>query len=201
MTLQRREKVVLIVGGAVAGLLVLVLFVLTPLVERWCDLGSQLGPKLVLVKELRNLASQRETLLARRNRYIRSLGYLVEPEAPGTGKSNNSKPNPPKPRAASALSLAAYLDQTTKKAGVKIKNIKPKKLTASQKDRKYFRASTVQVTFDTKLQSLLKLLHALEKGERLIRIEDINLRRDLKKGDTVSVTLDIVGYVPQGRDP
>jgi hypothetical protein len=49
------------------------------------------------------------------------------------------------------------------------------------------------------MQNLIKLLYEIEKGERLVRVEEIRLRRDLKKGDNVATTIDVVGYEAAAR--
>ncbi len=102
-------------------------------------------------------------------------------------------------KSAAAPKFAAYLAQTAKKSGVKVKEIKPKRESRGRKRAKYFSTAALQIKFEGSIQNLNKLLHALEKGNRLVRIEQLQLRRDLKKGNTLTVTLDVVGYDAAAR--
>jgi hypothetical protein len=44
------------------------------------------------------------------------------------------------------------------------------------------------------VQALVKLLHALEKGPRLLRIEDVKIKQDLAKAGQMSVTMGVLAY-------
>jgi len=110
-----------------------------------------------------------------------------EPEAKDAGNSSDY------------LSFATHIERTAKSANVKIKRFQPKKQPISAKKAKYYEPVALQITFDCNLQSMLKLLHGLEKGSRLARVEHLDLRRDLKKGGNVEVTLDLIGYEPKAR--
>ena len=97
-------------------------------------------------------------------------------------------------RPSSGVSLAAHLERTAEKSGVKIERISPKRQSRGRRGTRHFNSVALQVRLESNVQNLIKLLHALEKGERFVRVEQIQLRRDLKKGDNMQVSLDIVGY-------
>jgi hypothetical protein len=101
--------------------------------------------------------------------------------------------NPQTDNAATGVCLATHLERIAKTSGVKIKQISPKSGSRSGKSNKHFNAVALKITIESNIESLIKLLHAIEKGERLVRVEQIRLRRDLKKG-SVATTIDVVGY-------
>ncbi len=94
----------------------------------------------------------------------------------------------------SGVCLAAHLERIAKTSGVNIKRISPRKRASAGKSNKHFGAVALKVNIESNIENLIKLLYAIEKGERLIRVESIQLRRDLKKGGNVATTLDVVGY-------
>ncbi len=96
--------------------------------------------------------------------------------------------------ASSGVCLAAHFERIAKTSGVNIKRISPRKRASARKSNKHFGAVAMQVNVESNIENLIKLLYAIEKGERLVRVENIQLRRDLKKGDSVATTLDVVGY-------
>jgi len=124
--------------------------------------------------------------------------------ATGSAEAPNIPPGtPPKPptpgKSSAAVSFATYLERTAKAAKVKPQRIRPRKQPKSAKQMKYYQPVALQIKFSCNLQSLLKLLHGLEKGPRLARVEHIDLRRDLKKGGNLEVTLDVIGYESKAR--
>jgi len=128
----------------------------------------------------------------------------AEPETPDTSKDtlqggpeDKSKPEEkeaPKPTDwPSGISLATHLERIAKKSGVKVSKVTPTKPSAYWKGNGYFKAVGLQVGFETNIQSLIKFLHALEKGERLVRVEQARIGRELK-GQKITVSLEVVGY-------
>ena len=57
-----------------------------------------------------------------------------------------------------------------------------------------FKPFPVQLNATGNIQAILEFLHVLEYGERFIRIDQIEFRRDLAKNDTLDVDLNIMGY-------
>ena len=133
------------------------------------------------------------------------------PEAkgePGKPKPDQKKPNAkrpakdePKPEKAkkkdtapTGISVATHLERLAKKSGVKLNKVTPRKPSRRCKGDKHIGPVGLTIGFEANIQSLIKLLHALEKGERLVRVEQAEFRRDLKKPQNIQVTLYVVGY-------
>ena len=57
----------------------------------------------------------------------------------------------------------------------------------------------LQADVECNTESLVKLLHALEKGERFARVDDLKIHHEMKKPDALSVTLRILAYERQGE--
>jgi hypothetical protein len=112
-----------------------------------------------------------------------------EPGKPGAGKAGSPKPEPP-----ASSTLAGYVEQQAKKSGATVKRITPKKSSAAFKGTKRFHAVTLQVSFECNVQNLVEMLKALEKGERFVRIDQFQLKRDLAGGDKLDVTMDLHSY-------
>lgn len=212
MTLTAREKQTVLIGAIVAAVLIGGSVVLAPLARRWGELGGELAPKLERVSALRQRAHRCDLLVARRNRLVRKLGSLLGAQAtekgnrpgPTGGPGPGGGPAAPAAQAAElstgAYSFAAHLDRVAKSAKVKVKRISTKKRPSGEKGLRHFEPVALQVTAEGNVQALVKLLHGLEKGERLVRVERLNLSQDLKKRGALTITLDVVGYVPAGKE-
>ena len=211
MSLTAREKQTVLIGAIVAAVLIVVSVVLAPLARRWAELGSELAPKLVRVEALRQRARRSELLVARRNRFARQLGSVLgsglaeqgHPSGSAGGPKAGGEPDAPGGGAAQpgAFSFAAHLERVAKSAKVKVKRISVGKRPAGEKGLKHFAPVTLQVNADGDIQALIKLLHGLEKGERLARVDRFSLKQDLKKPGALTLTLDVVGYAPTGAEP
>jgi len=101
----------------------------------------------------------------------------------------------------SGVRLAAQLERLASKSGVKIKRVSPKKAPGSKQGRKHFTQVMMQVTFECNIDTLIKMLHALEKGDRFIRVERLQLTRNLSKGDTIDASLDVLAYEAEAGQP
>lgn len=99
----------------------------------------------------------------------------------------------------SSGSLAGYVEQTAKKAGIKIKRITPRRTSGGKKSAKYFRPVTLQVKVEANPLSLIAMLAVLEGGEYLVRIDSLQIRRDIQKGDSIDATFEVVGYEALGK--
>jgi len=218
MKLSRRERRTAAIGAVVAGLTILIAWVLLPLGQSWRRLGRQLDPELRMFAVLRSRADQQEHLLARRARLARQLGSLLGggKTAGGTeGKTDppspkQPSPSPETPRPAEGKPtdesspastpetrrLEAELETIIGKAGAKIRGMSARKSPTSATRLKYFRTVVLQVETANKVDSLVKMLHALESGPRFIRVHRLKLHRDLKKPNELSITMDILGYGP-----
>ena len=42
------------------------------------------------------------------------------------------------------------------------------------------------------------MLHALDQGEHFVRVDKLQIRRDINKGDTIDATLEILAYEALG---
>lgn len=117
-----------------------------------------------------------------------------EPDKADAKKSDIKKVEPPKTTPPESGTLAGYVEQNAKKAGATVKRITPKKSATALKDTKRFRAVTLQVSFECTVQNLVDLLKALEKGDRFVKVDLFQLKRDLASGDKLEVTMDLHSY-------
>ncbi|MCP4644728.1 MAG: hypothetical protein GY851_30080 [bacterium] len=121
----------------------------------------------------------------------------ASPEKPGTppkpekGDAPKKEEKPPEP---AGVSVATHVQQAAGKAGVKITRITPRHRSVGGKKGKHFRPVAMQVSLEGNIKNVIALLHALEKGERFVRVEQFQLRRDIKKEDKVDATLDVLAY-------
>lgn len=128
----------------------------------------------------------------------------AEDKAPETPTDKPEQPTPDKKEASktgatASASLAGYVEQSAKQAGATIKRITPRKSSAGLKGTKYFHPVSLQVTMECTIQNLVKALNTLEKGERFVTVDQIQIRRDSGKGDRMDVTLDLRSYEAEVR--
>ncbi|MCC6487648.1 MAG: hypothetical protein IT364_09125 [Candidatus Hydrogenedentes bacterium] len=124
-----------------------------------------------------------------------------KPEPPKDGQPKDEAPKPegpkeqaPKTAAPGNNTLAGYVEQNAKKAGATVKRITPKKNAAAFSKAKHFHPVTLQVSLECSIQNLVEILKALEKGERFVRVDQFQLKRDLAGGDKIEVTMDLHSY-------
>ena len=318
MKLNERDRRAVRVGGVLALVVAVVIYIVLPIGRHWVRMGDELEPKLDYVDRLRERVDDQRAMLARRARLVRQMGALalsagdseagagddkgadeksgVKEESPepkpgskpdeaddsssapegkspddagpaktpegghegpppekrdvppgeepspeankdgahppgppavgaGVGKPPEESPEavddpaeakadgPPEPGEAPEkpsgpdkkeaeqgqdTCLATLLEQTAKKSGVKLNRLSPKKASGSSKARKYYKPVVLQVAFECDIAALLKMLHALEKGERFVRVNHIQINRDLKT-EKLTGTLDAFAYEPATR--
>lgn len=197
MKLSQRERVMALVGGGVALATVLVTWVLGPTWSRWSEMGDELAPKMERLSVLRERAAGQDALLAERTRLVRELGVL-SPAPPEEPKKEATPP--PKPdTAAEQKRFEAELAQLIGRNGGRIKLMTTAKPADAAKGLRHYRAVALQVEADTNTEGLFKMLRALEKGERHMRVDSLKLRHDLKKPDALSVTLQVSAYERAGQ--
>lgn len=124
-----------------------------------------------------------------------------KPEPPKDGQPKEEAPKPegskdqaPKAAAPGSNTLAGYVEQNAKKAGATVKRITPKKDTAAFRNPKRFHPVTLQVSIECSIQNLVEMLKALEKGERFVKVDQLQLKRDQAGGDKIEVTMDLHSY-------
>jgi hypothetical protein len=93
-----------------------------------------------------------------------------------------------------APELEAKLEQTFASAGAEMKLLTVKRVSRFGLRPEHFRMVGFQVETETKIESLVKLLHALEKGPRFMRVDRLRLRHEEGKPGRVSVSMEIVAY-------
>ncbi|MDX9974802.1 MAG: GspMb/PilO family protein [FCB group bacterium] len=129
---------------------------------------------------------------------------VVSPESPkgetkpGEKKEEAKKDEKPKAEAAGGATLAGYVEQNAKKAEATVKSITPVKTSAGYRGARYYRSVMLQVKLQCKAKGLVTLLQALEQGERFVKVEQIQIRREPKKDD-MDVTLDVRAYESTGK--
>jgi len=208
MKLSQRERVMVLVGGGIALATVLVTWVLGPVWTRWCAMGDELAPKLEQLAVLRERAAGKDALLVERTRLVRELGVLC-PAPPSKPKKSDAAPQEKDDAAAQAKDGApppqggadaeqkrfeAELAKLISGNGGRIKLMTVAKPADALKGLRSYRAVALQVEADTNTEGLFKMLRALEKGRRYMRVDTLKLRHDLSKPDALSVTLQVTAY-------
>ena len=223
MKLEGRDRKVVIAGVVLAACIVGVGYVILPMMRTWSDNQDRLTSRRNQIATLKDHAKSQESLAMRRNVLVTRLGSLFGVEETSGGPNASGEPppdlqsqesgqSPPQappakgpsppasePQSRTSGSLAGYVEQTAQKAGIKIKRITPRRTSGGRKPGKYFRPVTLQVKIETNPLSLINMLAVLEGGEYLVRIDSLQIRRDIKKGDTIDATFEVVGYEATGR--
>jgi len=218
---EKRTTWIAAVGGAAV---LLVYFVGLPLWNRWTALGAALESKVLLLERLEERANAQNALLVRRDALARELGAVESRPAPANPaqgappsapppageKLTKSKPAPSAPAGPGAAAaspsappravwVAAYVERQANTVGIRFNSVTPFTPTLGYKDGRSLTPAGVAVTLETVTPVFLRLLYALEKGERLIRVEKMEIHRDLKKGPNITATLYLVGYEAVAR--
>jgi hypothetical protein len=199
-------------GAAVAALTVLIMWILLPLAERWSALGARLHPELQALERLEERVARRQALQSRRARLVRQLGYLYPPSQPaeddeqeGAEGPKNTEAGDPEPSEApkqegsgkgtpAPPALEAELEKAAKECGVGVKRISAERNSRASGRGRRLRIRTLRIEAECTMDALVKLLHALEKGPRFVRVESLKVRHDLKKPLAVKVTIEASAY-------
>ena len=179
-----------------AGLTVLVNWAVLPLARKWSQVGRQLEPRLRVFEELKRRAEEPERLLASRERLVRQMGSLVSRSQPQEGAEGKEGADPGKGSKPSPPALAAQVEKSFKECGAKIKVVTARKVPRRSAPLNHFKMVGLSVQAEGNVDAIVKTLHALEKGPRFMRVEELKIHHDVKKPGVLSVTLDIVAYEP-----
>lgn len=207
MNATAKRKRILAAAGAVAVLAVLFTYVIHPLSARWTELGETLDPKLEELNAFSEQVQEQEELFTRRDALAQRLGSLIgaeskaDQEAKDTpaeepGNATPANTAPAAPVTPGDHRLAAYLETSAAQAGLKIKRISSKKFTGGPSKLRHFAGVSLQLSVGGEAESLLKFLHAVEKGGRFARVDQIEVHR----GDSermVDANLSVSGYQEQ----
>jgi hypothetical protein len=100
----------------------------------------------------------------------------------------------PGPAATPAATIAAYVERQARILNIRFNSVTPCTPMLGYRNGKFLMPAGIVVTLETATPAFLRLLYALEKGDRLMRVERMEIHRDLKKGQIITATLQIVGY-------
>ncbi len=120
-----------------------------------------------------------------------------KPAEKDTAVSKDSAPEKSPVPSIEASSLATYVEKNAKTAGIKIKRITPQKNSTGRKKTKFFTPVTLQFSFECKIKNLITLLNDFENGEQFIRIDQMQISRDAKKGDMLTISMELSSYEAQ----
>lgn len=227
MIFTKREKRTALVMAAFGTAVLAFYYLALPLRNRWMTLGDELKPRIQYMERLRARAESQNALLARRDELARKLGTLdgsetqpaaganpapgpsAPPGGPAKASANSAAPQQPGKAAATHQTprkdaprppaLTTYVERQANSAGIRLNNMVLANPAHCCKDGRAFAPVGLQTSMETTTPALIKLLHALEKGGRLVRVEQMDIRRDIKKGQNMTVTLYLVGYEPSGK--
>lgn len=207
MNTTAKRRRVLAVAGTLAVLAVLFTYVIHPLSARWTELGETLAPKLEELNSFSERVQDLEELFTRRDALAQRLGSLIGAESKPDSEAKdvpaeapgNAAPGDTAPAAAVPPGdhrLAAYLETSAAQAGLKIKRISSKKYMGGPSKLRHFVGVSLQLSVGGEAESLLKFLHAVEKGGRFARVDQIEVHRsDAER--MVDANLSVSGYQEQ----
>ena len=116
-----------------------------------------------------------------------------------TGLAMPAAPAAPPGAPPHSVAVSAYVERQAGTVGIRFNSVTSFTPTLGYKDGKSLKPAGVVVTLETATPALLRLLYALERGDRLLRIERMEIHHDLKKGPMITATLHIVGYEAAAR--
>jgi hypothetical protein len=118
----------------------------------------------------------------------------TNPPGPASVGAAPASTEPPHP-----VALVAYVERQGMAAGIPFSSITPFTPALGCRSGRSLSPAGVVVTFQAATPSFLRFLYALEKGDRLTRIEQMELHRDPAKGPMITATLHIAGYESAAR--
>lgn len=208
MSLSHRERRLMQVGGIASAVIILVTWVAVPLAREWRRLAQELEPQRKLAAALEERQARRQLLLSRRARLSRLIGTLVPTVEAGQGPASGPQTAGPaagadaqagapagaSPQSKPAPAFEGELEKAVKSSGGKVKVISARPAPTHGPALRHFRAVILQVESEGDIGSLTRLLHALEKGGRFVRVNSLEVRHDLSKPQAVSVTMEVMAY-------
>ena len=217
-------------GVAAILAIAVVAWAILPLWDSWCRMGDELAPKVQALQRARERLERRRTLLARRARLVKQIGWVAppieEPEKrskesgggdaapkPRNGPPNaeakpnagppetEAKPNSGPPNAEAKpnakpperAGFEAELEKAAAKSKVQMKSLVGEKARPGVR-LTCFKPRLFRLEAEAKPEALVALLHALEKGPRLVRVDELVLRQDVEKPGPLKVTLQVAAY-------
>jgi len=170
-----------------AAAIAIVAWGVVPLGKCWRRMGDELAPKQAALAQAQERLDRRTALLARRAGLIRQIGYVAPPattaDADGKGVADG----------AARTGFEAELEKTAGQCEVDLKSLVGERVRPGQSASRY-EERAFRVEAEATPDALVAFLHALEKGPRLVRVDELILRQDTQKPGPAKVTLQVAAY-------
>lgn len=175
MRLERRQKLVIIIGGLVVALLLFYRVLLSPALERMRTLDRLVATK---TRELHEMKTLRETYLAQK-RLLEEVNQNLLQRGPD-------------------FAIFSFLEDLANKAGIKnnIKSMNP----AITVPGELFRESSVEMRLEgITLQQLTRYVYDIEQAPQLLRVRRMHVKPRPANSDLLDVTFQVSTFYLQER--
>ncbi len=172
-TLSKRDKRTLMIGGILAGVLLLTFVLVLPSLERIRALDRALAAERGRLQQVRELH--------------RAILELRDQEKEVQEKLER--------RLSEAFSIASVVEGMARESGImeQVQYLKPEMAKASEK---YREASVSLKAGEISPEQLVDFLYRVESSERLLRIRNLQIRTSPKEAGRLDVTLTIFTLLP-----
>lgn len=164
--LNRREQVVVYIGGVILLVFILVQFMIVPLFKQHHQLERMVARKAVELNEIHKLRQEYDVLKGAANRSTRHFS-----------------------RREKGFTLFSFLDTLAGTAGVKDKISYMKPSSIKQPDSPY-KKSQVEMKLDQiTMDQLTRVLHGIETSKNMVVVKRLSISRKGKTQGTISVVI------------
>ena len=166
--LNRREKYIIYGAGCLIGLLIIVHFIITPLIENKNQMQRNLQTKKTELEEMRRLQTEYDALKQNLQQSQISIGKREK-----------------------GFTLYSFMNRLAGQAGIKDRISYMKPTNTVQKNSKY-KLSRVEMKLDgITLEQLTSYLYGIETSKNMVIVKKLSISKKEKKGNFVNVILQV----------
>lgn len=168
INLQRREKIIVAVAGALLVILLLLQLIVFPIIDRREMLGKRIVQKRQALGEIKQLANEYQALTS------------------GTLSNEARLKNRPK-----SFTLFSFLDALAGKSGIKQNIIYMKPSSTNLKNSPYSLSMVEMKINNLTMEQLVNFLHGVETSQEMIWVKRVSLARGEKEGQMIDAVLQV----------
>ena len=168
INLQRREKIIVGVAGALLVILLLLEVIIFPIVDRRAMLSKRIVQKTQALAEIKQLAQEYQSLTS------------------GTANNEAQLRN-----RAKSFTLFSFLDALAGKSGIKQNIIYMKPSSSNLKGSPYSLSMVEMKINNLTMEQLVNFLHGVETSQDMIWVKRVSLAKGEKEGQLIDAVLQV----------
>lgn len=167
-TLSSREKKILYITIIFMAIVLLYIFVISPVVNKWSNFQSKIGEKKIAIKKSLQVLDRANWL----KKWHQSFPFNLD----ATEMKQDS-----------VTKILSYIENLSKKSNLKIINISPGDI----KEYEGYKFILIELTFEGKMKEIIDFLYNIESSAMMFRVDRLQVDSTPEEDKGLRVSLEI----------